>query len=130
MLRNRRTDNEIKEILATTQLTEIWKRETAGLNAMNDWNDVLSGGEKQRLAMARLFYHTPMYAIVDECTSAVSMDVESLLYEHSRKLGITLVTISHRNTLYKYHDCLLQFLDEGKWEIRRIEHSTFEEQSG
>ena len=120
-MRNKnQTDDVIKEILATAQLVEIWKREPAGLDSLNDWNDVLSGGEKQRLAMARMFYHKPMYAIVDECTSAVSLDVESLLYEYSRKVGITLVTISHRNTIYKYHDYLLRFFEEGKWEIKKI----------
>jgi len=46
--------------------------------------------------MARLYYHKPMFAILDECTSAISLDLEANLYSEARKLGITLFTISHR----------------------------------
>lgn len=83
-----------------------------GFDAINDWYDVLSGGEKQRIAMARLFYHKPQFAILDECTSAVSMDVEHVLYSHCKELGITLFTVSHRTALMRFHDYLLKFNGE------------------
>jgi ABC-type uncharacterized transport system fused permease/ATPase subunit len=60
--------------------------------------------------MARLIYHKPTYAILDECTSAVSIDLEGQLYAYMKAVGITLITVSHRHTVWKFHDYLLKFL--------------------
>lgn len=101
----------------TVKLGYLTSREEDGFDTYNDWNDVLSGGEKQRIAMGRLVYHKPKYAILDECTSAVSIDVEGLLYTHMKEQGITLITVSHRETLWKYHDYLLKFKGDKEYEF-------------
>ena len=54
--------------------------------------------------MARLFYHKPQFAILDECTSAVSVDVEDAMYQYCRQVGISLFTVSHRKSLWKHHE--------------------------
>lgn len=121
MLRKRVSDEDIKQVLKDVYLDYLIDRE-GGLDAVNDWNDVLSGGEKQRIAMARLFYHKPTFAVLDECTSAVSVDVEALLYNRSKELGITLFTVSHRQTLFKFHDYVLRFDGEGGYTFQRLIH--------
>ena len=80
-----------------------------------------TAGEQQRLGMARLFFHRPLFGVLDECTNATSIDVEEALYQHARALGITLLTITQRAALLKYHDAELRLLDgEGDWELKQI----------
>ncbi len=97
-----RCDSELDRVLAEVRLGYLPERE-GGWDCRKEWKDVLSGGEKQRMAMARLFYHEPRFAFIDEGTNAVSSDVEGLLYEKAKEKGITLVTISTRVSLKKYH---------------------------
>lgn len=108
-------DEDLQKIMDNVRLSHVIVREVDGWNTKNDWADVLSGGEKQRMAMARLIYHKPLYAILDECTSAVSIDVEGHLYEYMKEMGITLITVSHRDTLWKYHDYLLRFYGDKQY---------------
>ena len=115
------SDDDLMSYLDHVHLGYIVTRE-GGWDTIADWADVLSGGEKQRVAMARLFYHKPQFAILDECTSAVSVDVEGFMYEHCRSaLGITLFTVSHRKSLWKYHDYVLAFDGRGHYDFSAIE---------
>ncbi|NWU38264.1 ABCD3 protein, partial [Hylia prasina] len=119
------SDQVLKEYLDNVQLGHILERE-GGWDSVQDWMDVLSGGEKQRMAMARLFYHKPQFAILDECTSAVSVDVEGYIYSHCRKVGITLFTVSHRKSLWKHHDFYLHMDGRGNYEFKKITEDTVE----
>ncbi|KAG0663263.1 hypothetical protein C6P46_002853 [Rhodotorula mucilaginosa] len=121
-----KTDDDLLEILRKVHLAYLPERE-GGYDVRKEWKDILSGGEKQRMGMARLFYHLPKYGVLDECTSAVSTDVEGSMYQHAKDLGITLVTISHRPSLYQHHMYLLRLTGVGgQWELSQIgeaEHS-------
>ncbi|PVD23572.1 hypothetical protein C0Q70_16844 [Pomacea canaliculata] len=118
-------DEALAEILNKVQLEYILQRE-GGWESVQDWMDVLSGGEKQRIAMARLFYHRPQFAILDECTSAVSVDVEGFMYEYSREVGITLFTVSHRKSLWTHHEYYLKMDGRGNYEFKPITSDTSE----
>ncbi|KAL9951353.1 hypothetical protein ACROYT_G044004 [Oculina patagonica] len=131
----RRIYNDLEEYSFSDQLLccrvvkvhlgNILERE-GSWDKIQDWMDVLSGGEKQRMAMARLFYHKPQFAILDECTSAVSVDVEGFMYTRCREVGITLFTVSHRKSLWKYHEYVLYMDGRGSYEYKPIDSATTE----
>ena len=88
------------------------------------WPEALSPGEAQRLAFLRLFYHRPDLAFLDEATSAISVDLEEALMRRCADLGITLVSVAHRESVRRFHDWNLQLglgHDGTSWQIVRIE---------
>lgn len=115
------SDSELIGILNIVELKYLLDREH-NLDSINDWQDVLSGGEKQRMALARLIYHKPQFAILDECTSAVAIDVEQRIYKYlSEDMECTLLSVSHRvKQLAKFHHLILEFDGNGSFEFKRL----------
>ena len=106
------SEAELLKILEILEIESVVNRPN-GWDAVEEWRDVFSGGLQQRIAMARLFYHKPKYAILDECTSSVTLEMERKMYETAKGLGTTLMTVSHRRSLWKYHSMILQFDGQG-----------------
>jgi ABC-type uncharacterized transport system fused permease/ATPase subunit len=110
-------------LLELVRVPYLVERE-GGWDAKAKWEDTLSLGEQQRIGMARMYFHQPRFAILDECTSAVSIDVEQALYRASFERGITSITLSQRLALKEFHTSELRFGDaEGKdgWSLREVE---------
>ncbi|PPS05583.1 hypothetical protein GOBAR_AA15060 [Gossypium barbadense] len=96
-----------------------------------NWGDELSLGEQQRLGMARLFYHKPKFAILDECTSAVTTDMEERFCAKVRAMGTSCLTISHRPALVAFHDVVLSLDGEGGWKVHyKREDSSVQSEGG
>lgn len=93
-----------------------------GWDQVQSWDETLSGGEKQRLAAARLLFHAPRYAILDEATSAVSADGERTLYSAFVRAGITMLSIAHRD-LRDFHSVVVHFEGQSAghgWNLERL----------
>ena len=85
-----------------------------GWNIVRKFEDELSLGEQQRLGMARLFFHNPSFAVLDECTDAVSVDVEERLYKAAVSKNIVCITISKRLALIDFHETELNLGGDNK----------------
>ncbi|EKM60803.1 uncharacterized protein PHACADRAFT_246954 [Phanerochaete carnosa HHB-10118-sp] len=114
------TDGDLFAILARVHMEHIVERE-GGWDAAREWRETLSGGDQQKIAWARLFYHQPKYAVLDEATSLVPVEMEALMMQHASELKITLLTVSHRPSLWKYHSMILQYDGQGGYVFTRLD---------
>ncbi len=113
-------DNKLKLILQMLDLGHVLERVEGNWSTVLTWEDILSVGEQQRIAMARLFYHQPLFAILDECTSALNVELERKFYVQCQQLGIHYISVGHRSTLLEYHDEVLM-MDKTAWTLTPIQ---------
>lgn len=93
------------------------------LSVDGDWSSILSVGEQQRLAFARVLYNRPQVVFLDESTSAMDEGLEQAMYELLRhELPDTLlVSVGHRSTLARLHTHKLEVNGQGGWVLRQQE---------
>eukprot|EP01004_Peranema_trichophorum_P000082 NODE_1009_length_2184_cov_47.694323_g862_i0.p1 GENE.NODE_1009_length_2184_cov_47.694323_g862_i0~~NODE_1009_length_2184_cov_47.694323_g862_i0.p1 ORF type:complete len:592 (+),score=84.98 NODE_1009_length_2184_cov_47.694323_g862_i0:97-1776(+) len=114
----RANDDFIKQVLQEAGLGYLVAK--YGLHKPTPWEDLLSGGEAQRIGFARLFFHSPAYAIMDESTSALDMDLEARLLNTCVQKNITLLSVAHRPSVTKFHRKALVLDGKGGYEIKPV----------
>lgn len=101
-------DDQLVEVLERVRLGHLMDR-CDGLDSYVEWASVLSLGEQQRLAFARLLLSRPQLALMDESTSALDENNEISLYTAIQEVGVTFISVGHRSSLRRFHKNILQF---------------------
>jgi len=88
---------QMMAVLRAVGIEHVVSREPEGWLAERIWEDTLSGGEQQRLCLARVFYRRPTFGLLDECTSMVAADAEEDLYRRLiHDWGVTPIALTQR----------------------------------
>lgn len=126
---------ELIRVLEAVRLGYILPRFN-GLDSMHDWASVLSLGEQQRLAFARLLLAKPTLVLLDESTSALDDTNEVHLYSQIEAAGITYISVGHRKTLHRFHNKVLYISKSDSttsslrnWELKPTDQKSIEESS-
>ncbi|WP_448560799.1 ABC transporter ATP-binding protein/permease [Trichothermofontia sp.] len=115
-LRSHVSDDEIQEALQLVNLEGLPER-LGGMDVVKDWPSVLSLGEQQRLAFARILLSQPKYVMLDEATSALDVKNERHLYELLRSLELVYISVGHRPSLLDYHQVVLELGTQTGWRL-------------
>ena len=110
-------DEELLAVLHEVNLPDLAER-MGGLDREQDWDTVLSLGERQRLAFARLLLARPTYAVLDEATSALDSPNEARLYARLRALCPYYISVGHNPSLRRYHAHILELDGATHWNIQ------------
>lgn len=114
------SDRELEEILQQVNLQNLLTR-VNGFDTEVPWENILSLGEQQRLAFARLLITHPSFTILDEATSALDLNNEGNLYRKLQETKTTFISVGHRESLFNYHQWVLELSQESSWQLVSIE---------
>ncbi|HUE34467.1 MAG TPA: ABC transporter ATP-binding protein/permease [Mycobacterium sp.] len=111
--------DELRDVLTKVALAPLYDR----LDEEQDWAKVLSPGEQQRVAFARVLLTRPQAVFLDEATSALDEGLEFTLYQllRSELPDCVVVSVSHRHTVEQHHEQQLQLLGDGQWRLGPVE---------
>ncbi|MEM8502752.1 MAG: ABC transporter ATP-binding protein/permease [Cyanobacteria bacterium P01_D01_bin.1] len=109
-------DETLTHALSQVNLSGLPKR-FGGLDTIHDWASVLSLGQQQRLAFARILLSQPAYAMMDEATSALDIDNERELFNLLAEMQSVYVSVGHRPSLLDYHHKVLELNSDSTWQV-------------
>jgi len=113
---DRFSDEQLRHVLEQVYLPDLIQR-YPDLTVKQDWPRLLSLGEQQRLAFARLLLNGPRFVVLDEATSALDVTTEKKLYQLLVQREMAFVSVGHRPTLTEYHDTVLELDGHGSWRL-------------
>jgi vitamin B12/bleomycin/antimicrobial peptide transport system ATP-binding/permease protein len=119
-LENSVPEKELRRVLEVVRLADLPER-SGGFEVELEWADVLSLGEQQRLAFARLLINRPGYAVLDEATSALDIEDEANLYGLLQALGIHYISVGHRSSVVRFHDWVLELQTQEQWRLLSVQ---------
>ncbi|MBD2562857.1 MULTISPECIES: ABC transporter ATP-binding protein/permease [Nostoc] len=114
------TDAELKEVLQQVNLQNLLSR-VDGFDTEVPWENILSLGEQQRLAFARLIVTHPSFTILDEATSALDLENEGRLYQQLQETKTTFISVGHRESLFDYHQWVLELSQDSSWQLVTVQ---------
>ncbi|MDZ8137559.1 MAG: ATP-binding cassette domain-containing protein [Nostoc sp. DedQUE04] len=114
------TDAELKEVLQQVNLQNLLSR-VEGFDTEVPWENILSLGEQQRLAFARLLVTHPRFTILDEATSALDLKNEGSLYQQLQATKTTFISVGHRESLFNYHHWVLELSQDSSWQLLTVQ---------
>ncbi len=118
------SDDHLISVLNEVNLNSLVNR-YPNLDIKQDWPRILSLGEQQRLAFARLLLNSPQFAVLDEATSALDIETEKHLYNLLKKRELSMISVGHRPSLKDFHKNILELNGQGNWKLLTAENYNF-----